>query len=145
MLKINRQVEYGLVAIKYMRGKPPAELTTVREICQKFGTPFDPVANVMRTLNAKGVIRSEQGSQGGYRLAGDLSQIHLGEFIAMVDGDLAFVDCLRNPNRRCKLTESCNIVAPLTFVDREIQRLLMGISVEKLVDPSTPWDDLLAV
>ena len=39
MLKLNRKVEYGLVALKHMATKPEGALTSVREICDRFGTP----------------------------------------------------------------------------------------------------------
>ena len=102
MLKINRKVEYGLVALKHMASRPKGQLASAREICNAYKTPFDPLAHVLRILNANGIVKSEQGAHGGYRLIQDLENINLAEFIRMVDGELAWTDCSRGEGR-CNL------------------------------------------
>lgn len=131
MLKINRKVEYGLVAVRHMLSKPREELTSVREICDAYGTPFDPVAHVLRLLNREGIVQSEQGAHGGYRLAGDVSQTSLAEFIKVIDGQIAFADCFRNDKRSsCNLKDSCNINQPMDSLNRQMVGLLKTLTLD---------------
>ena len=120
MLKLNRKVEYGLVALKHMFGKPSGQLTSVREICDHYGTPFDPVAHVLRILNAGGLVQSEQGAHGGYRLQEHVMEVTFEEFIQLVEGHpLAFTECLREDDCRCSMIDRCNIITPMHhFHDR---------------------------
>ena len=143
MLKVNRKVEYALVALKHMSAKPKSELTTVREICDIYGTPFDPLAHVLRVLNAEGVLNSEQGAYGGYRIAADLATINFSQFIQMIEGVVALTDCIKNNERNCTLADNCNILAPMTFINQRMKEMLAEISLNELVMPDSHWESRL--
>lgn len=134
MLKVNRKVEYGLVALKHMTGKPKGQLTSVREICEHFGTPFDPVAHVMRILNAEGLVKSEQGAHGGYRLQDHVLDVTFGDFIEIVEGHpLAFTDCLREEDCRCSMMDRCNIISPMHQFHDRLMSFLRSIRLSDLL------------
>ena len=134
MLKVNRKVEYGLVAIKYMLTKPRGQLTSVREICDQFGAPFDPVAHVMRILNAAGLVKSEQGAHGGYRLQDDVLETPMDEFIEIIEGHpLAFMDCAREDDGRCAMVGRCNIAEPMESLHGRLLGFFRSITLAELL------------
>ncbi len=134
MLKVNRKVEYGLIALKHMNGTPKGELSTVREICERYGTPFDPLAHVLRTLNAEGVLQSEQGAHGGYRIAGNLEDLSFADLIELIEGQLGFTDCLKSGDCACTIAERCNIVSPMHTINKRLLNFLRAITLAELVD-----------
>ncbi len=136
MLKINRKVEYGLVALKHMLSKPKGQLTSVREICETFGTPFDPVAHVLRILNADGLVKSEQGAHGGYRLLDNVTDVSFGDFIELIEGhSLAFTDCLRDEaSCRCGMMDRCNIVAPMQQFHGRLLTFLRSVKLAEILE-----------
>lgn len=142
MLKVNRKVEYGLVALKHMQGKPRGNLTSVREICDAYKTPFDPLAHVLRILNAKGVLKSEQGAHGGYRLMESLDNISLAQFINMIEGQLAWTDCAKHDDEcKCGLVDTCNILTPMHSFNQRLISFLGSISLAELLQvESQPLD-----
>ena len=133
MLKVNRKVEYALIGLRHMHGKPREDLTTVREICERYGTPFDPLAHVMRILNAQGLVKSEQGAHGGYRLQGDIRGINLGQLIEMIEGRLALVDCVREEKCSCGIKEQCNIANPMQEVNNRLIEFLKSVPLAEIV------------
>ena len=135
VLKVNRKIEYGLIALKHMQGKPKSHLSTVREICERYGTPFDPLAHVLRVLNNKGVLQSEQGAHGGYRIAANLDMLSFADLIEMIEGQLAFTDCIKLGDCGCTMVERCNIVSPMHLVHERMLKFLRTISVAELVQP----------
>ena len=139
MLKLNRKVEYGLVALKYMHSKPKGRLTTVREICEHHGTPFDPLAHVLRILNTDGILQSEQGAHGGYRIVANLEDISFAHLIEIIDGQLGFTDCIKFKACSCTLMERCNIISPMFAVNQQLLHFLRTISVGTLVQPDANW------
>ena len=67
MLKINKKVEYALMALKFMaEEKAIGKITSAREICDKFNTPFDTTAKVMQAMNHHKILNSVKGTKGGY-------------------------------------------------------------------------------
>lgn len=140
MLKVNRKVEYGLVALKHMMAKPKGQLTSVREICDRFGAPFDPVAHVMRILNSAGLVKSEQGAHGGYRLLDDVLDTTLDEFIHTIEGHpLAFMDCLREEDGRCSMEGRCNIADDMEMLHGRLLGLFRSITLgDLLAEGATP-------
>ncbi len=134
MLKVNRKVEYGLIALKHMRGKPKGKLTSVREICELYQAPFDPLAHVLRILNSEGILQSEQGAHGGYRLLEDLDNISLAQFIAMIEGQFAWTDCTMEKDKsKCGMLDACNIVAPMHQFNQRLIRFLNEITLSELL------------
>lgn len=139
MIKVNRKVEYGLVALKYMMGKPPGQLTSVREICERFGAPFDPLAHVMRILNTNGMVKSEQGARGGYRLVGDPTGMAFGDFIEMIeDQPLAFATCVLENDDRCNMKSRCNIISPMHHFHNRLMEFMRSVTLGDLMEERIP-------
>lgn len=140
MLKVNRKVEYGLLAIKHMLAKPQGELTSVREICERFGTPFDPLAHVLLIMNAEGLVKSEQGAHGGYRLEDNAVNVNFGDFIEIIEGHhFAFVDCLRDEEEcRCSLIDRCNIISPMHQFHARLKEFLRSVTLGDLLQEQAP-------
>lgn len=136
MLKVNRKVEYGLVALKHMMQKPKGQLTSVREICDHFGTPFDPVAHVLRILSSEGLVQSEQGAHGGYRLQDVAGTTNLARFIEIIEGPMAFTECMREDDCRCAMTDRCNIISPMQTLNDRLQDFLKSITLQDLLSGS---------
>ena len=141
MLKVNRKVEYGLIALKHMHGKPKGQLSTVREICERYGTPFDPLAHVLRILNTKGILQSEQGAHGGYRIAAQLEEVSFADLIEMIEGQLGFTDCIKDGGSGCAMTDRCNILSPMHAIHHRLLRFLRTISLAEMVQPDSCWID----
>lgn len=133
MLKVNRKVEYGLIALKHMMQKPKGQLTSVREICDHYGTPFDPVAHVLRILNSEGLVQSEQGAHGGYRLLDGTAGTSLGRYIEMIEGPTAFTECAREEDCRCTMTDRCNIMSPMQLLNNRLLEFLHSITLQDLL------------
>ncbi len=145
MLKVNRKVEYGLVALRHMLGKPKGQLTSVREICDLYGTPFDPMAHVMRLMSTESLVQSEQGAHGGYRLVEDLRNVNFAQFIEMIEGQLAFTECLREDECRCTMTNRCNIISPMHTFHNRLVDFLRSVSLEEMLqDTPSPLPQIEA-
>ncbi len=65
MFKINRKIEYALIALKYMSHKAPGQITSAKEICDMYNTPFDPTSRVLQIMAQHGIVQAEQGAKGG--------------------------------------------------------------------------------
>lgn len=112
MNRLNRKIEYALMALKHMCSKVPGELTTAKEVVTATGCPFDATARVMQLMAQKGILKSEQGSHGGYIIVRDLAKTSLYELIDMILGPMGIVKCV-HAIESCYMEDSCNIKSPL--------------------------------
>lgn len=136
MNRIHRKLEYALMALKYMSQKRPGELTTVKEICQRYGIPFDATARVLQQLVQAKLLKSEQGAYGGYLIIKDLSKVNLLELIERVVGPIEVVKCVtehQQPDQCCDIQTKCNIMMPLIDLNEKLIKFYRDINVEELL------------
>lgn len=132
MNKINRKIEYALMALKYMSQKIPGELTTAKEVSDSFQTPFDATARVMQIMAQKGWLRSEQGAMGGYQITKDLSKVSMQDLIAIIEGPTAVARCLHK-NSPCEIQMTCNIASPITKLNNKLNEFYQGLNLKDLL------------
>lgn len=147
MNKIHRKMEYALIALKHMSQKRPGELTTVKEICQKYGTPFDATARVMQQMVQGKFLKSEQGAYGGYLIMKDLTKVSVRDLIERVVGPLELTKCINNPadTINCEFKENCNIKQPLMVLNDQLIHFYEGINLHKLLNIRQPLEEQRAV
>jgi Rrf2 family protein len=138
MIKINRKIEYALMALKLMKEKNLSELTTAREVCDRFETPFDTTSKVMQLMNNCGILLSHKGVKGGYTLARDLFDVSYMELVELIEGKSFMMDCHEGP---CDLYHKCNITQPIKRLNDYLINIFNSISLNELLAE----DNLLAL
>ncbi|RYZ89376.1 MAG: Rrf2 family transcriptional regulator [Proteobacteria bacterium] len=132
MNKINRKLEYALMAVKYLSQKVPGELASAKEVSDAFNTPFDATARVMQAMAQKGLLRVEHGAMGGYQIAKDLSKVSMFTLLEIVEGPTIVAKCLVKENP-CEMHEKCNIASPLQVLQHKLNSFYDGITLKELL------------
>lgn len=140
MIKINRKLEYSLMVLKSMQDKAALgeTLTTAREICEKYHTPFDTTSKVMQQMKDAGILESQKGVKGGYTLLADLSTFSYLDLVEMIEGRTFMMDCHDGP---CDLFQSCNITQPIRRLNDYLMSIFSSLTLTELLAP----DNLLAL
>jgi Rrf2 family protein len=143
MIKINRKVEYALMVLKHMKEKGQSELTTAREVCDRFDSPFDTTAKVMQQMNGAGILHSIKGVKGGYTMARDLSTISYMELAELIEGKSFMMDCHDRGDALgpCDLYHKCNISQPIKRLNDYIINIFNSLTLNELLAE----DNLLAL
>lgn len=133
MNKINRKVEYALMALKYMSQKIPGELTSAKEVSDAFHTPFDATARVMQQMASKGsLLRAEYGATGGYQITKDLAKVSVQDLVEIIEGPTALVKCLHKESP-CEIQGTCNIVSPVKTLNDKLIEFYKSLSLKDLL------------
>lgn len=123
------------MALKYLytRGQ---DKVTAKEVAEALHTSFDVMARVMQIMTQKGLLVSEQGAAGGYRLGPALQQSTLFDLVEMIEGPSALVKCI-SEEKGCDIQASCNIVSPVKTLNSKLNNFFKEISVRELVEGQT--------
>lgn len=132
MNRLNRKVEYALMALKVMSLKRPGELTSAKEIVEQTGCPFDATARVLQQMGQKGILRSEHGAQGGYHVVKDLNKVSLFELMELILGPIAVAKCMQG-DESCDLKSRCNILSPIQVLNKKFTEFYQSVSVGELL------------
>jgi len=133
MFKINRKLEYALIALKHMSTKHPGQLTSAKEICAIYNTPFDPTSRVLQIMTQHEVLHAEQGAKGGYVIVRDLNMFTLGELSDMIIGPIEIANCFHGNYSTCEINHTCHIIAPMLNLNDYIKKLFDKMSVAELI------------
>ena len=134
MLKINKKVEYALMALKFMADKNDSTpLVSAREICDVFHTPFDTTAKVMQVMNNHDILKSVKGIKGGYSLSKSLTDITYMELVQMIEGREELGRVCSNHKGTCELLGKCNIATPVENLNRKLNSFLENLTLAELL------------
>src|SRR5882672_842547 len=133
MFKINRKLEYALISLRHMSAKAPGQLTSAKEICDIYHTPFDPTSRVLQIMAQHEIVRAEQGAHGGYQILKDLSKVTLQDLTRIIEGPLQIVNCFHGNYSHCDITGSCNVISPMLNLNERIAAFFNTINVKELI------------
>lgn len=133
MLKLTKKLEYGLLAVDYLANHDSDGCVNSREIAAEHGIPHELLAKVMQKLVRSGVVLSQHGPRGGYKLARGLSELTLVDLVEAVEGPIKIVDCEVTAPEACPQFSRCTIKDPIVRVQRNLQHFLSHITIAELV------------
>jgi Rrf2 family protein len=137
MLKLTKKADYGLIAMKHLAVNAPAS-SSAKEIAEAYGIPGALLSKILQKLVKNGFLRSEQGTNGGYKLAREAREITAYEIIRAIDGPIFLTTCFTEHGYCCH-TNTCIVRDPLQKVHEGILRLLGSISLADMSD--SPKDE----
>jgi len=132
MNRVGRKLEYSLMALKHMSLKRNGELTSAKEVAESYHAPFDATARVLQLMAQKGFVKAEQGAHGGYQISRDLSELTLHDLIQVIQGPSNVAKCMSD-DEPCELQSSCNIISPISLLDKKLNEFYRGISLKELL------------
>jgi FeS assembly SUF system regulator len=143
MLKLTKKADYGLIALKHLVVHGP-ESSSAKEIADLYGIPLPLLSKILQKLSKNGFLRSEHGTNGGYKLARDPRQITALEVIRLIDGPVFLTTCFTEHGYCCH-TDKCIVRDPLQKVHEGILRLLASISIwDMSQEPAKSGEEELA-
>ena len=141
MLKLTKKADYGLIALKHLAVHGPAS-SSAKEIAETYGIPSPLLSKILQKLVKNGFLRSEQGTNGGYKLAREAREITALDVIRTIDGPIFLTACFTEHGYCCH-TDKCIVRDPLQKVHEGILRLLASISIADMsVDTAQPDGNL---
>lgn len=140
MLKLTKKADYGLIALRHLAAvRESRGSASAKDISDAYRIPLPLLSKVLQKLAKAGLLLSEQGTNGGYRLSRDPNEISALEVIRTLDGPIILTHCFtEHEGQECAQSELCPVREPLRKVHEGILRLLSGISISDLSRDELP-------
>jgi FeS assembly SUF system regulator len=147
MLKLTKKADYGLIALRHLATAYGAvNAASAKDIADAYRIPLPLLSKILQQLARTGLLASEQGTRGGYRLARDPREISALEVIRTIDGPIILTHCFTE-HAECDQSDLCPVREPLRKVHEGILKLLSSISIwdmsqDEMGVPSVPLSSI---
>jgi len=133
MLKLTKKADYALMAMKHLadHALESSGSSSAKDVADSFGIPPEALAKILQRLARAGLLLSQHGTNGGYRLARAAHTISAFEVIEAIDGPLFITSCV-TVRGQCGQSNRCNIREPLRKVNDSIEEVLKRIKISHM-------------
>jgi Rrf2 family protein len=90
-MRISAKADYAVRAAVELAAAPNEKPIKAEAIATRQGIPLNFLENILGELRHAGIVRSQRGFEGGFRLARPPEQITIADIIRAVEGPLASV------------------------------------------------------
>ena len=130
MLRLSKLTDYAVVVLVQLDSS--GGVTTSPWLAQETGVPEPTVAKVLKALAAAGLVTSQRGARGGYRLARRLEEIPVARVIAAIDGPISLTACVDGAVGGCEALCQCPIRGRWDPVNQAILSALTRITLAEM-------------
>jgi FeS assembly SUF system regulator len=134
MLRLSKLTDYAVVVL--VRLSSGQDVQTSTGIAASIGIPEPTVAKVLKALAGAGLVVSQRGARGGYRLLRSLASIPVSEVIAAIDGPIALTACVDGASASCESMTVCPMRGRWDPVNEAIQQALSSITLADMQEAS---------
>jgi FeS assembly SUF system regulator len=144
MIRMTKLTDYGLVLLTFV-ARHEDDLHSAVGLAAAATLPLPTVGKVLKILAREGILNSNRGAKGGYKLARKASAISVAEILQALEGPMAITECLDPTHTQCEYQGGCPTRANWQVVNRAIGEALERISLAEMAQPFGPAQRHLAV
>ena len=140
-MRLSTRGRYGtrlMVDLAQHYAQGPVPLT---EIAKRQDLSAKYLEQLIILLKGAGLIRSARGRRGGYMLARKPKTISVGEIVEVLEGNLAVVDCVLEPDL-CYRSPECPTRDIWVNMTEAIKKLLYSMNLQDILECATPPSSL---
>jgi FeS assembly SUF system regulator len=138
MLRITKLTDYAVLVLSDMVRPGAEQALAARDIAERTRIPAPTVSKVLKLLSRGGLVVSERGKNGGYRLARSPESITVADIVDTVEGPIAVTECSATERGCCELEGHCPTETNWVRINAAIRQALRGITLADMVQPNMP-------
>ena len=144
---LSQKAGYAIRALSVLADLPAGQQAQIAQIADAARVPRKFLEQILVDLKKRGLVHSQRGKRGGYRLSRSAEDIALAEVIRTIDGPLALSPCAsRMAYRKCDdcLDEATCTIRKVLLEVRDAtadileHRTLASMKEEAAVRPAAP-------
>ncbi|MBD5559759.1 MAG: Rrf2 family transcriptional regulator [Clostridia bacterium] len=134
---ISTKGRYALRLLVAIGRHPAGEYVPLKEVARQQKISEKYLEAIVRRLVASGILEGQRGRGGGYRLTRPAEEYSVGEILAIMEGTLAPVACMREDAPVCERTSVCETLPLWKQFYNLTQTYFNGVSIADLAAGDT--------
>ncbi len=140
MLRVTKLTDYATVVLTVLAARP-GEVLSAADLAETAGLEAPTVSKLLKPLAQAGLVSSQRGVRGGYRLSREAGQITLVEIVEAMEGPLAMTECSQSESQ-CGIAQKCGARANGRLINDVVADALRGVTLAQMLKPpSSPFPD----
>jgi Rrf2 family cysteine metabolism transcriptional repressor len=132
-MQISTRARYGFRALMELASRYGQGAVPLKEVAKCQGISVKYLEQLFTRLRAAGLVRGVRGTGGGYVLARPPAQISLAEAFNVLEGSLAMVECVDEPET-CDQSAACVTRGLWTELKEANEHILASQTLQDLAD-----------
>ena len=138
-MKFFTKSRYALRVMIELARQPQQDNTPLKLIAKSQNISLKYLEQIIVPLSRAGLVKSERGSQGGYRLAMPPEECTAGDILRAVEGSLAPVDCLEPEAKACGFQKQCASLHFWSGLGKCIERYADSVTLRDLASQNSDF------
>ncbi len=131
MIRLSRLADYGVVLACQMAIKAD-RCHNAFDLAAATGLPAPTVSKLLAALARAGVLVSQRGAKGGYRLARAPEAITAADIVSAVDGPIALTVCIEHGDGFCDVESLCPTRSGWRRINDAVRDAMKSVSLAEL-------------
>jgi FeS assembly SUF system regulator len=136
VLRLSKLTDYGTVVLAHLADLDD-DLASAADVAASTGIAQPTVRKLLKALGKADLVISTRGSQGGYRLARDATQISAADVIDALEGPVSITEC-SSDHSLCGFESICAVGGAWQRINVAIRKALTDVSLADLLRTNMP-------
>ena len=133
MIRLNKMTDYAVVMLSHL-AVDVDRVVTATELARGSVLPLPSVSKLMKQLSRAGILTSQRGASGGYRLGRAPKDISIADIVTILEGPIALTACIEGADTSCDAIHQCSLSGHWNQVNHAIQVALDSVSLADLIN-----------
>jgi Rrf2 family transcriptional regulator, iron-sulfur cluster assembly transcription factor len=135
-MRITTKGRYSLRALVHLTAENRDGPHSIRELSEQEGISPEFLEQLFFRLRKAGIIKSNRGPKGGFRLNRDPSKISAKEIFLAVGEEISLTPCTSEDMdlEKCVRSQSCTLEGVWTDASKHINTYFEGLTLQNIVD-----------
>ncbi len=133
-MKVSTKGRYALRMLVDLAEHQNNGFIALKDIAERQNISKKYLEQIIPVFNKSGILKTNRGAQGGYRLAKTPDKYTVGEILRLTEGSLCPIACAEQEYDECKRRGECAMQPVWQGLYRVICEYLDGITLQDIMD-----------
>lgn len=133
-MKISTKGRYALRMIVDLAEHKEDGFIALKDIARRQNVSKKYMEQIVPVLNAAGLLTTNRGNRGGYKISKEPSEYTVGEILRITEGNVAPVSCLETEVNACERKDCCQTLFVWEGLYKAVNEYLDSITVQDILD-----------